>query len=367
MADPYRGVSVCRLALAGLGNVGGVVLDILRQRGAELSARYGTTLRLSGVADVSGAAIDEGGLDPAALLATLRADQPIAGLSRTGRPGMTPTEMLSVCQPDILLEATPVNLKDGQPGLATVTMALDSGVHAVLANKGPLALAYRDLTAKSDLADGWERSRLPHNRPRLRFSACVAGALPVVNLGWRDLAGARIDRVEAVLNGTTHSILRAMETGRSYADALADAQRRGIAEADPTLDVEGLDAACKLVITANSVLAQPTTLADVAVEGITRLTAAELTAAYADEQRVVLLCLAERVGDRYQLSVRPTALPAAHPLARLHPDEMGVVYYTDTVDRLFAATLEPGAAPAAAAMVRDVLDIVRDEQHGPRR
>ena len=182
--------------------------------------------------------------------------------------------------------------------------------------------------------------------------------MPTINIGWRDLAGCRIERVEAVLNGTTQGILRAMERGDSYADALAEMQRRGLAETDPTLDVEGWDAANKTVILANAVLRRPTTLADVAVEGITRLTADELRAASARGERIVLLCLAERQGDDFALSVRPTALPAEHPLARMSGDEMGVVYYTDIAGRLSVTSLERDPVPTAAAMLRDTISIV---------
>jgi homoserine dehydrogenase len=149
-----------------------------------------------------------------------------------------------------------------------------------------------------------------------------------------------------------------MEGGYSYEDALRDAQRRGIAEADPSLDVDGWDAACKLVITANAVLGQPTTLADLSIEGIRKVDHEMVANARARGEQFVLLCLAEWEGEHYQLSVKPTALPLDHPLARLTPDEMGVVYYTDVVDRLSVASSEPGAAPASAAMVRDIIDIL---------
>ena len=181
--------------------------------------------------------------------------------------------------------------------------------------------------------------------------------MPSINVGWRDMLGCRIERVEAVLNGTTQGILRAMEQGGSYADALADMQRRGLAETDPTLDVEGWDAANKIVILANAVLRQPTTLAHVEVEGITQLTADDLRAARARGEPIVLLCLAERVGEAYRLSVRPTALPADHPLARMSADEMGIVYYTDIAWRLSITTREIDPTPTAAAMLRDTIEI----------
>ena len=160
-----------------------------------------------------------------------------------------------------------------------------------------------------------------------------------------------------MLNGTSQSILRAMERGMTYAEALAETQRRGMAETDPTLDVEGWDAANKLVILANAVLSRPTTLDDVAVSGITTLGAEELRAALSRGRRIVQLCLAEQCGDDYRLSVRPTALPLDHPLARMTGDEMGVVYYTDTGVCLSATSDEPGPEPTASALLRDVLEI----------
>ncbi len=357
-----------RIALAGLGNVGRNVLSILHTQKDALRKRYGLTFAITGVVELGGGAIHPDGLDLARLLQTIDERRAVADLPTVGRPGLRGSDLVSEAAPHILLDATPVNIVDGQPSLAMVTAALQQGVHVVMANKGPLTVAYRSLQAISDLSLGWGHDYRATSSsesngtslPKLRFSACVGGALPTINMGWRDLAGCQITRVEALFNGTTHSILRAMEKGQSYDDALLDAQRRGIAEADPSLDVDGWDAACKLVITANAVLGQPTTLADVTVEGIRRLDHDTVQRALTRGEKVILLCLAERLGDvdgPYQLSVKPTPLPQDHPLARLTPDEMGVVYYTDVVNRLSAASEEPGAAPASAAMVRDIIDI----------
>jgi homoserine dehydrogenase len=363
-----------RLLLSGAGHVGRGFLDMLEDRRAELEARFGADLRVCGIAEYGGCVLDPDGLDLGPIRAALTKGEPLAALPGIGRPGMTPRAMVDAAEAEILLEATPVSLVDGEPGLGTVRTALSRGMHAVLANKGPLALAFRELAELADLGDGWGRSYQPPDagalsRPRLRFSATVAGALPVVNIGRRDLAGDRITRIEAVFNGTSQSILRAMETGCSFADALADAQARGIAEADPALDVDGVDAACKLVITANAVLGVWTTLADVAIEGIRAVDPREMAAAVRAGERLVPLCLAELDArssgvdgaSSYRLSVRPALLPQDHPLARLTPDEMGVVFYTDHLDRLSGASLEPGPGPASAAMLRDVLDIVWSE------
>ena len=355
------------LCLAGAGHVGSGFLAILQNRRDELAVKYGIDLRVTAVAEYGGCAVDPVGLDIGEVLAALRAGRPLGEIPVNGRRGMTSRQMIEECGADFLLEATPVNLIDGEPGLSAVCTALRQGMHVVLANKGPLALAYREIIAMSDLADGWGSVYAPNGGgvsrpPRLRFSATVAGALPVLNIGRRDLAGDRIVRIEGVFNGTTHSILRAMEGGLCFDEALADAQLRGIAETDPALDIDGHDSASKLIITANAVLGLSATHADVAITGIRRLDRAKVAESQAGGGRLVLLCLASHQDDgRYCLSVEPTTLPADHPLARLAPDEMGVVFYTDHINRLSGASLEPGPGPASAAMLRDVVDIVWSE------
>lgn len=360
-------VSTYRLVLSGLGNVGRSFLGILQSQETLLRERYGAAFMVVGAADSGGAAVNAAGLDVAMLLDAKQRRTSVATLPNVGRAGMSGLELVKFVEADVLLEATPVNLQTGQPGLDIIRAALERGVHAVLANKAPLVLAYQELAALTNDVRvsgraGEQVSSSPVHpftrSPLLRFSACVGGFMPTINMGWRDLRGCRITRLEAVFNGTTQVILGAMEQGASYAEGLADAQQRGLAETDPTLDVEGWDAANKLVIFANAVLRQPTALQDVGVEGITRLTADDLHAARQRGERIVLLCLAEPHGAQYRLSVRPTALPLDHPLARMSRDEMGLVFHTDIAGSLSATSLERGPQPTAAAMLRDVLEIV---------
>lgn len=167
-----------------------------------------------------------------------------------------------------------------------------------------------------------------------------------------------MERVEGIFNGTTNYILTRMETEHiSYEEALKGAQEAGIAEADPTLDVDGWDAANKLIIIANSVLRRPTTLDDVTVEGIRGVTLADLEAARAEGKVIKPLALAERVGDDYALSVRPTALPKDHPMARTGMWDMGVVYYTDYMGVISAVIEEKGPVPTSAAVLRDMINV----------
>ena len=341
-----------RVVLTGLGNVGRGLLSILESQEVILREQYGLDVVVVGGADSGGAAIDPSGLNLRDLLVGKVAGRSVADLPSAGRPGMGGLAMLEAVTADVLFEATPVNLRDGQPGLDLVRAALGRGMACILANKGPLALAYQELAAQSDLAEP--------GRPALRFSACVGGALPTINLGRRDLAGARIVEVECVLNGTSQGILRAMESGQTFESALAEMQRRGVAEADPSLDVDGWDQAVKLVILANAVLRRPTVLSDLSVRGIRNVTVAELRGATDREERLVLLGRAVRsepTGD-WRLTVAPASLPQNHPLARMGADEMGIVYRTDISGTLHATSEEVDAGPTAAAMLRDLIGLV---------
>lgn len=351
-------VTTHRLVLSGLGNVNRSLIEILLAQEELLRERYAVAFQIVGAADSGGAAIDQHGLDLQAVLAVKQAKQSVATLALAGKPTITGAELVAAVEADVLLEATPVDLHTAQPGLAITRAALHKGMHVVIANKGPVALAFAELAALSDLGMGQGSGTRSQKTPKLRFSACVGGFLPSINMGWRDLRGTRIELLEAVFNGTTQIILRAMEAGGSFDEALRDAQERGLAETDPTLDIEGWDAANKLVIFANAVLGQPTTLDDIEVTGITRLTSADLQAAKARDNRVVLLCRAIREGERYALTVRPTALPLDHPLARMSGDEMGLVFHTDISGRLSAQSRERGPMPTAAAMLRDLLEVV---------
>ena len=340
-------VRAVRFFIAGLGAVGRRFLGLIVSQEGLLAARYGLRLVLVGAADSSGAALDAQGLDAARLVALKEAGQGAAAYPGAGCKGLAVRQALAGGQVDLLVEALPTNLRDGEPGLGCIRDALGQGLPVVTASKGPLVLAYQELSAAARRAG-----------VRLAFSAAVAGGLPTVNLGRRDLAGSTILRVEGIFNSTTNYILTTMaEEGLSFEEALGEARQRGIAEADPSLDVDGWDAAAKLVIVANSVLCRPTTLADVEITGIRGVTPEDLAQAARAGRAVKLLALAERAGGDYRLSVRPTALAADHPLARLRPWEMGVRYSTDTMGVIYAVIDEPDPLPTAAAVLRDVIDL----------
>ncbi len=340
-----------RCLLMGLGNVGRRFLELIERKRDTLEQRLGLELVVVGAADRSGAAMCTSGLDLREVVQLKVKGQGVADYPGWGRPGLSALEMIQAADAAydcrLLLDASPANLTDGQPGLGCIEEALQRGMHVVTANKAPLVLAFPRLL-------GLARS----HGVRLCFDATVAGGLPAVNLGQRDLAAAHIHRLEGVVNLTTNYILTRMaDDGLSYDKALADAQAAGHAETDPSLDVEGWDAANKLVILAHSVLGYPATLDDVSVEGILGITDRMLSQSKAEGKRIKLVAAAEEEADGYRLSVQPTWLEVDHPLAQLGPKQMGIVYHTDISGVLSAAIVEETPVPTASAMLRDVVDI----------
>ncbi|MFZ1471345.1 MAG: homoserine dehydrogenase [Anaerolineae bacterium] len=337
-----------RVALVGLGHVGRGFLTLMLDKKDILASRFGLSIKLTAVADSSGAVLDARGIDPTLLLQHKLTHGGIGTFPYGGKPGLAAPDMVKRAKADLLLEASPVNMESGQPGLHCLRLALSQGWHAVLANKAPLVLAYQELSAAA-AAQG----------KHLAFSATVCGALPVVNIGRRDHVAVRYAKIEGVLNSTSNYILTTMEAGKTYAEALREAQAEGVAEADPALDVDGWDTANKLTIIANSVLDFPCTITDVEVRGIRGIGPEDLRRARSQGEVIKLLAVALPLGAGYRLSVHPARLPLPHPLATVNGWEMGVVWHTDIMGVQFAKVDERGPIPTAAAMLRDVINISR--------
>ncbi len=338
-----------RAIMMGFGNVGRAVATLLLERGAQLEHEHGVALRLVLVADRSGAAVDPQGLDLQQLLDVKAASGGVAAYP-DGQAGLGGAEAIRAVEADLLLEASPTSVRSGEPGLTHIRAALGHGMHVVNANKGPLVVAYRELT-RIARAEGVE----------LRNAATVAAPVPALDLARYALHGAVVREIEAVPNGTTNYILTLMEDeGRSLDEGIAVAQATGIAETDPSLDVDGWDSAAKIIILANAVMGGDVHLDDVAVQGIRALTADDLARARRDGHALKLLACARRDAERLELSVAPAPLPLDHPLARLRRSGMGVLFHTDLLGSLFVS-VEGDDSPlgTAQAMLRDFINIAR--------
>jgi len=297
MAD----TTIYRLALIGFGAAGQGLAQILRDNGESLTRRYGVDLRIVAICTrTRGSLYDADGLDPAALLEAITHDGHLRNLAR--QRDWSPLDMIEQAAADVLVELSPTDLTTGEPATSHIRAALEHGMHAITANKGPIALHLTELRRLASDAQLY-----------LGYEGTVMSGTPALRLGWSDLAGCEVLELRGIVNGTTNYILTQMEGGMSYTDALAEAQRLGYAEADPTGDVEGYDAVAKAVILANVLMDARLGLGEVERAGITTLTRDTIEAARASGERWKLIARVWRDGDSVRASVQPTRLPLSHP------------------------------------------------------
>lgn len=326
-----------KLALAGFGRVGRQVVALLAERAAGWERQYGVRLELVAVADVDRVLVGGRGL----------ALDELAALARGGHPLAHSGGSLLDSGAQVLIDATPTNLVTGEPSLSLLREALSRRLHAVVLSKGALVRAYRELEQLAGQAG-----------VMLKFSGAVAAALPTVDTARYALAGATVAGFEGILNGTTNFILSAMtEHGTTYHQALQEAQRRGIAEADPALDVDGYDTAAKTCILANAVLGASLTLEEVGVTGIRGIPLGEIEAARARGEVLKLLGWARLgpEGARAGVEVRP--VPSRSLLAAVGGSAKAIVYHTDTMGELALVGGASDPRGAAAAALKDVLNL----------
>jgi homoserine dehydrogenase len=286
-----------RVIFVGFGNLGRGLARTILQPDNPLR-RQGIEVKVVAVVDDKGGVVDERGLELGKVLETAEREGTVASL---GRHGLSAVEVIRETDAEVVLELTPTNTQTGEPGLTHIREAMKTGKHVVTSNKGPLVVAFREL---SELAS--------RQGVQFRYSATVGGAIPVLALAKRLSLGDRILAVRGVLNGTTNYILTRMEReGLPQDIVLREAQELGIAEKDPTLDLEGIDTACKLVILANATLGLNATLRDVHVVGISRVTPEALRLAKEAGYTIKLVGSADSKG----LSVCPCLVPLDHPLA----------------------------------------------------
>jgi homoserine dehydrogenase len=337
-----------RLAVTGFGNVGKGVATLIRDHGEEYEERYGLRLLLTGVADRGGAAIDVGGLDLGRLL-RVKDEQGSVAAYPNGREGLAGEAFLDAAGAQVLIEAASTNFEDAEPGWSYARGAIARDMDLVLASKGALVLHYRALFDEAD-----SRGR------RILFAGTVGAPVPVLELADRVLVGATIQAVEGILNATTNQILTTMEDGFTYEDGVRKAQEAGIAETDPTLDVDGWDAAAKAVILANAIFGANLSLDDVEREGIRGVTLDDLQSARAEGQSIRLIARVERHGDGVRATVGPMRRPATDTLGRLRNEQMGVLFHTDPLGLVDSTVQATGGIPTALTVLRDVFNLAKE-------
>ncbi len=336
-----------RIGVIGFGNVGQGFIRILAEKEGVLRERYGLCFKVVGIADpIKGSAYDPEGLDLKELVSLLDRDGNIKAFR-----GRRDIDSLFLCRSpdvDVIAEATPTNIETGEPGLTHIREALRNGKHVITTNKGPIALAYRELRRLAE-----ERGVF------LRFEGVVLSGTPSINLVLEAMAGVDVSRIEGIVNGTTNFILTKMEEGISYEDALREAQRLGYAETDPTADVEGWDAAVKAVILANVVMGASIGVKDVEREGITGLTLDDIRKAREEGCRVKLVAEVWREGGSVKASVKPRKIPLTHPLANVMGATNALTFHTDHLGQVTIVGPGAGRIETGQALLTDLLAIHR--------
>ena len=314
-----------KVALLGAGNVGSQAARILIEDNAVLEKRIGAPVELIGIAVRDTRATRHWNADPS--LYTTDAEALIDAA-------------------DVVIELT----GGIEPARTRILRALNAGKSVVSGNKALLAKHGVELQAAAD-----------ESGAQLSYEAAVAGAIPILRPLRDSLAGDRVTRVLGIMNGTTNYILDQMDTtGASFSDALAEAQKLGYAEADPTADVEGHDAASKAAIVASLAFHSDFTIDDVHTEGITSITADDVAAADADGYVIKLLAICEREGENgANIRVNPTLIPRQHPLAGVHGAFNAVFVEAENAGELMFYGPGAGGAPTASAVLGDFVSLAR--------
>lgn len=339
-----------KLAFMGFGNVGRALGGLLLEKRDELHRRNDLDWQVCGISTGShGSVVDPNGLDLRAALELAEKGETLGRLSSEQAAG-TGVAFVRECGADVLFENTPVDYKAGQPATAHIRAALEAGMHAVTANKGPVVHAYRLLT---DLAR--------RQRRRFLFESTVMDGAPIFSL-WRSaLPGCRLDAFRGILNSTTNMILTLMEDGMSFDDAVSHCQSIGIAETDPSGDVLGWDAAVKVAALVTVLMDHPIKPDEVERQGIEDITPARIDAARRDGKRWRLICTGAREGEHIRASVRPEQIASQDALFNVTGTTSSITFHSDVLGPLTITEENPGPRTTAYGLLADFINAVRVE------
>lgn len=337
-----------KLALLGFGNVHRNFAQLLLDKDAYLQSKYNTKLTVVGITTNSkGYAIDPSGLDLADSLELVASGKSLNALHTSTVIDDT-LQFIERVPADMVLEATWLDPQTGQPAIDFCKAALKSGKHVVTANKGPVAFAYeelRDLAIEQNLGFFYEST--------------VMDGSPVHAIGREAMLGLEIDRIRGILNSTTNYILTRMGEGVPFNQALKEMQTAGLAEADPSNDVDGWDSSVKILVLANVYMNAQLTVQDVDRTGIRNITAEACQKAVQDGKRIKLVCEAVREDDGVRLKVSPQILPLTDSLSSANRTAAIVSMETDVLPEVTLLQGDSSPRTTAYGMLIDTLNILR--------
>ena len=336
------------IARTGCGTVGKALLELLHEKREMLKNRFHFEYNISLISARSkGILLNPAGLDLDGVLSALHEKN---SLSEFPQSSGSFSELLTESKANILVEATPTNLNTAEPALAHITTALNQNIHVVTVNKGPIALNFNALQALAEA-----------HHVQLRYEGTVMSGTPLIELAQHGLAGAVINRIEGILNGTTNYMLTRMENGASYEEALIEAQELGYAETDPSGDVDGWDAAVKVSILAKALFGVDLPIDQVDRTGISGISSEDIQAADKKGERIRLIATIENHGDGIRGSVKPLSLPLTHPLSQVQGVMNAACLTTDTLGPVTLIGAGAGGRETAQALLADILNIAQKD------
>ena len=339
-----------KIALLGFGNVGQALAELLLEKKNDLIENPGVSFRVVGIASGShGAAINPRGFSLNDVLTSYREGLSLDELSKS--PIADSGDFIGKCNADILVETSPVNYQDGEPAISYIQQALDLGLHVVTANKGPVVHGYQQLTKMAKQAG-----------VSFLFESAVMDGAPVFSIARCGLPGAKVKRISGLLNSTTNLILTRMESGETQEDAIAYAQSIGIAETDPSGDIDGWDAAVKVSALVTVLMDIPLTPDQVDRSGIRGLTLENIHDATKSGNRWKLVCSAEidqKSPSGISASVQPQQVGPDSLLYNITGTSSVLEIETDVLGKLSLIEQDPTPRTTAYGLLADMLNAIK--------
>ena len=338
-----------RLALLGFGNVGRALARLLLRKESELKEKYDLTFRVTGIATGKhGATIDPDGLDLENALALVEGGGSLSALTKI--PVTGPLDFIRLVPADVLFENSPVNVDSGQPAIDHLKTALEGGMHAITANKGPVVYAYRELTI---LAQAKGR--------KFYFESTVMDGAPIFSLFRSALPALQLISFRGILNSTTNLILGRMETGSNFEDAVHYCQEIGLAETDPSGDIDGWDASIKVAALVTVLMGIPFLPRQVDRTGIRGITSEMVSEAKTQDKRWKLVCSAEKNGNEVKGRVAPELVSPSSTLYSVEGSSSIVEFRTDALSNLAIVEGNPGPETTAYGLLADFINAVKNQ------
>lgn len=337
-----------KLCFIGFGNVGQKFTGLLLDKQNWLRETYGRTVIVTGIAGRSkGSLVDPDGIDLAAALEQVQQTGRFNQDSPARFEG-TPEEMMAASGADVLVEMSTLSIKDGLPAADYIRYALSHGMHVITANKGPEAWYYNELKDQAAAAG-----------LQYLYETIVLDGTPTFNLMTDTLHGNTVSGITGILNGTSNYVLKLLEEGKTYDEAIKAAQDIGLAEADPSMDIDGWDGAAKICAMANILMDAHITPDDVEVESVRSVTAEALADAKSRGMCIKYICRAALTEDGVIVSVKPEELPREHAYNSVNGTSAVFTLFTDLAGELTIIQTDPGLLQTAYGLYSDLITLLK--------